>query len=80
VYDSLEKTERLAEKGKEVARGKIVFFLNFNFLFWGVTYSFMHMCIHCLGHFSTLPPIPSLSPPLPSLPFSLILVKSRHKQ
>jgi hypothetical protein len=27
--------------------------------------SFIHMCIHCLGHFSTLPPIPTL-PHLPS--------------
>jgi hypothetical protein len=31
-------------------------------------YSFIHMCIHCLGHFSPLPP-PPLSPPHPpSLP------------
>jgi hypothetical protein len=31
-------------------------------------YSFIHMCIHCLGHFSPLPPSPTLSPPTPSLP------------
>jgi hypothetical protein len=36
--------------------------------------SFIHMCIQCLGHFSPLPPtaslspVPSLSPPTPSLP------------
>jgi hypothetical protein len=22
--------------------------------------SFIHMCIHCLGHFSTMPPTPTL--------------------
>jgi hypothetical protein len=25
-------------------------------------YSFIHMCIHCLGHFSPLLPFPTLSP------------------
>jgi hypothetical protein len=29
------------------------------FFFW----SFIHMCIHCLGHFSTLPHSPTLLPP-----------------
>jgi hypothetical protein len=24
--------------------------------------SFIHMCIHCMGHFSTLPPSPILNP------------------
>jgi hypothetical protein len=28
-------------------------------------YSFIHMCIHCLGHFSPLPPSPTLFPPSP---------------
>jgi hypothetical protein len=57
------------------------FFPSFFFL-----YSFIHMCIHCLGHFSSLPSVPSLSPPPPLfqaepvLPFSPILLKSRHKQ
>jgi hypothetical protein len=31
-------------------------------------YSFIHMCVHCLGHFSSLPPSPTLSLPLASLP------------
>jgi hypothetical protein len=30
-------------------------------------HSFIHMCIHCLGHFSPLLPAPSLSPQHPSL-------------
>jgi hypothetical protein len=30
-----------------------------------IVYSFIHMCIHYLGHLSPLPP---LSPPTPSLP------------
>jgi hypothetical protein len=40
--------------------------LEFCFYF---SYSFIHMCIHCMGHVSP-PPGPSLlpSPPLPSLP------------
>jgi hypothetical protein len=46
-----------------------------------IFYSFIHMCIHCLGHFSLLP----LPPPFPLhnlhflaepvLPLSLILLK-----
>jgi hypothetical protein len=46
--------------------------------------SFIHMCIYCLGHFSTLPP--SLFPPSPAqfqagpvLHLSLVLLKKRHK-
>jgi hypothetical protein len=27
-------------------------------------YSFIHMCIHCLGHFSTLTPTLIFSPPI----------------
>jgi hypothetical protein len=48
-------------------------------------YSFIHMCIHCLGHFSPLFPFPTLSPPSiqfqagPVLPLSLILLKKRYK-
>jgi hypothetical protein len=48
-------------------------------------YSYIHMCIHCLGHFSPMSPITSY-PPLPHfqaepvLPFSPILLKRRHKQ
>jgi hypothetical protein len=38
------------------------FFLNFIYLF---IFSFIHMCIQCLGHFSPLLPLP---PPLPTLP------------
>jgi hypothetical protein len=47
--------------------------------------SFIHMCIHCLGHFSTLlqsppfPPNPSQFQAGPVLPLSLILLKKRHK-
>jgi hypothetical protein len=41
-------------------------------------YSFIHMSIHCLGHFCPLPP-PSLQAE-PVLPLSLILLKRRHKQ
>jgi hypothetical protein len=26
-------------------------------------YSFIHMCTHCLGHFCSLTPVPSFSPP-----------------
>jgi hypothetical protein len=41
-------------------------------------YSFIHMCVHCLGHFS-----PQHLPPhfqaAPVLPLSLILLKTRHK-
>jgi hypothetical protein len=44
---------------------------------------YMCMCIHCLGHFSTLPPDPPASPPQfqagPVLPSSLILLKKGHK-
>jgi hypothetical protein len=49
-------------------------------------YSFIHMCIHCLGHFSPLPlPPPSPPHPLhfqaePVLPSSPILLKRRHKK
>jgi hypothetical protein len=39
----------------------------FAFLVGNFFYSFIHMCIHCLGHFSPLPPT-SLSPSLPLLP------------
>jgi hypothetical protein len=52
-------------------------------------YSFIHMCIHCLGHFPSTPHPPSSSLtlcPLPScfqvepvLHLSLILLKRRHK-
>jgi hypothetical protein len=38
------------------------------FLFICLFYSFIHMCVHCLGHFSPLPPAPTLSSPTPSLP------------
>jgi hypothetical protein len=30
-----------------------------------IFYSFIHMCIHCLGHSSSLPPAPSVSLPPP---------------
>jgi hypothetical protein len=48
-------------------------------------YSFIHMCVYCLGHFSPLLPSLTLSPPSPHfqaepvLPLSLILWKRRHK-
>jgi hypothetical protein len=37
-------------------------------LFFLFIYSFIHMCIHCLGHFSPLPPSPVLCPLSPSVP------------
>jgi hypothetical protein len=54
-------------------------------LFFYFLNSFIHMCIHCLGHFSLCPqPPPSLSLPSPFqaehvLPLYLILLKRRHK-
>jgi hypothetical protein len=48
-------------------------------------YSFIHMCIHCLGHFPSCPPPQPSSPSLlhiqaePVLPLSLILLKRTHK-
>jgi hypothetical protein len=36
--------------------------------FFKIFYSFIHVCIHCLGDFSSLLPAPSLSPPPPMLP------------
>jgi hypothetical protein len=53
--------------------------------FYFIFYSFTHMCIHCLGHFSTLPPpppSPSFPPQFqagPVLPLLLILLKKRQK-
>jgi hypothetical protein len=48
-----------------------------------LNYSFIHMCIHCLGHFSPLASLPHPLPPHfqaePVLPLSLILLKKRHK-
>jgi hypothetical protein len=38
------------------------------FLYFYFLNSFIHMCIHCLGHFSPLPPPPSSSPHHLSLP------------
>jgi hypothetical protein len=32
-------------------------FILWTFFFFN--YSFIHMCVHCLGHFSSLPPSPS---------------------
>jgi hypothetical protein len=57
------------------------FFFCWVFSFF-IFYSFIHMCIHCLGHISPLPPT-STSPHFqaePGLPLSLILLKRRHKQ
>jgi hypothetical protein len=55
------------------------------YLFIYLNYSFIHMCIYCLGHFSPCRP-PLLFPLLPAqfqagpvLPLSLILLKKRHK-
>jgi hypothetical protein len=53
--------------------------------FFLFTCSFIHMCIHCLGHFSTLlrsaalPPSPLQLQAGLVLPLSLILLKRRHK-
>jgi hypothetical protein len=41
--------------------------------------SFIHMCMHCLSHFSTLPPSPPQFQAGPVLPLWLILLKKRHK-
>jgi hypothetical protein len=47
-------------------------------------FSFIHMCIQCLGHFSTFPPIPlpptTLAEAETILPLSLILLKRKYKQ
>jgi hypothetical protein len=43
--------------------------------------SFIYMCIHCVGNFSTLPPTqfpPTQLQAGPILPLSLILLKKRH--
>jgi hypothetical protein len=40
----------------------------FAILFFFCLFSFIHMCIHCLGHFSTLPPSSTLHPLLLSVP------------
>jgi hypothetical protein len=51
-----------------------------------IFFSFIHMCIQCLGHFSPLSPAPSLSSPPPCyqaetiLPLSLILLMREYKQ
>jgi hypothetical protein len=50
-----------------------------------LNYLFIHMCIHCLGHFSPLPLPPPSSSPLhfqaePVLHFSPVPLKSRNKQ
>jgi hypothetical protein len=37
------------------------FFDCYNFVIFK-NYSFIHTCIHCLGHFSSLPPLPPLLP------------------
>jgi hypothetical protein len=44
-------------------------FCCFFFFFLKIFY-FIHMCIQCLGHFSPLPPAPTLTP-LPYLPLPL---------
>jgi hypothetical protein len=43
--------------------GKDNFFLKYNLK--KIFYSFTHMCIHCLGHFSPLSTTPFLAPPTP---------------
>jgi hypothetical protein len=61
-------------------KGHFIYF--FHFLNY---YSFIHMCIHCLGHFSSLSPLPPSSPFPPQfqagsvLPLSLVLLKKRDK-
>jgi hypothetical protein len=66
--------------------------VNYQHLVGLVFISFIHMCIQCLGLFSSLPPEPTLSPatslsPLPPhyqaetiLPLSLILLKREYMQ
>jgi hypothetical protein len=49
--------------------------ISFDFFY----YSFTHMCIHCLGHFYPLAPFSPQFQAGPVLPFSLILLKKRHK-
>jgi hypothetical protein len=43
----------------------LLILMAFYFIFY---YSFIHMCIHCLDHFSPLFPSPTLSPSSPSVP------------
>jgi hypothetical protein len=57
------------------------FFLVFNcFYFYLFFFSFIHMCIQCLGHFFPLPPSPSRYQAETILPLSLILLKREYKQ
>jgi hypothetical protein len=56
---------------------KHIFFFSESFYLF--IFSFIHMCIHCLGHFSTLPHSPPQFQAGPVLPLSLILLKEWHK-
>jgi hypothetical protein len=65
------------KSNKNKAENKILYktnaFLNSrtsqNMIHWSFFYyTFIHMCIHCLGHFSPLSPSLTLSPLPPSLP------------
>jgi hypothetical protein len=60
---------------------KCYFFSRLKFFFLN---SFIHTCMHCLGHFSPSPrpPLPHFPPQFqagPVLPLSLILLKKREK-
>jgi hypothetical protein len=52
------------ESGLEDKVEEIFYFLFIYFYY----YSFIHMCIHCLGHFFPLSPFPTPSPVTPSVP------------
>jgi hypothetical protein len=60
-YSATKKNEILSFAGKWVELENIIFLKKF-------FYSFIHMCISCLGYSSPLPLSPSLSLPTPLAP------------
>jgi hypothetical protein len=64
-----EKTTKKYKK-KIVSLQRHAYFLKplLDILNYSFFYSFIHMCIHCLGHFTLLPPTPTLPSLPPSLP------------
>jgi hypothetical protein len=66
----MEESEREFIPGEiqeKYLKEKFFFRFIYCYLFYFYYYSFIHMCIHCLGHFSLLPSASTLSS-TPSLP------------